>query len=172
MFGVGASRCCSCQAFTCLRGSRSLPQGFSKHFDPPTQLSTNSACLVSFRTPATHYRQSPPPHLHILRPSQWRLRYVLLIWASPPLLAGGLPLVCSAINMLTWPQRERYDKAAAAPANEQHIDTAAARLSSPGSANRLSAMMVSPRGVPSAMAAHANSNPHRDGHVHEGSSQP
>jgi hypothetical protein len=40
--------------------------------------------------------------------------------------------------------------------NVQHIDTAAARLSSPGFANRLSATMVSPH-TPPAMAAQANS---------------
>jgi hypothetical protein len=80
------------------------------------------------------------------------------IGAAPPLLlAGGMPLVCTAINMLTWltarEVRARRDWHAAA----QNTDTPAARLSSPGFANRLSATMVSRPHAHSAVAAHANS---------------
>jgi hypothetical protein len=152
--GAAAIRCCLPPSLQ--EAAARFLKGLKTLFDPLSQLSINTARPVSFRTPATHHCHPRPPHQPIFPPSQWRLRYVpLYLPSSPPLRPADAPrLLCDRhANMATAREVRRT---ARMHSNAQHIDTPAARLSSPGFASRLSATMVSPR-PPPAVAAQANS---------------
>lgn len=104
-------------------------------------------------TPPSLPSHAPP---HNKQPIQWRTRYVAL-YLHPPRRSHrrDAPLALnprarrrlSTNANMTAPNSARGKRHGLSPSHDRLIDVATARLSSPGSANRLSATMVS-AGVP------------------------
>lgn len=120
------------------------------------QVLNTTICPRTLCTPVFIHSHLRLPHQHIFPPSQWRLRYVTL-YLRFPAAAGrrAAPrLHCDKHANMPTAREVRFDMLQAQ--QRMGIDTAIARLSSPGFANRLSVTMVCPRAL-SATAAHANS---------------